>query len=60
MKFPIRATVKDHGKINGIKLINLSEYHCHKITVPHGVSILTLTTLNGNIQAQYELEIEAA
>ncbi len=55
----IVPTVKDHGKISGVSCISLdSPCHCHKITVSKGKTILCLKTINGNMQSEYELEIE--
>ncbi len=55
---PLTLPIKDHGKICGVVHINLSEYHCHKITVSKGRTILPLKVTIDGMQAMYELEIE--
>ena len=58
MKFPITPTVKNHGKISGVIPINLSESHCHKITVTKGTTIIPLKIIINNMQVHHELEIK--
>lgn len=58
MEFPITSKIKDHGKINSIDTIDLTESHCHKITIPKGTTILMLRDMIGDMQVERELEIE--